>query len=126
MGRCAVRPVDSVAIRKQVMTIARIIEPGLSQTNNVNIRGTNIVIEFKLFSPEASNVLIVDAVGIGMRLSQACHVTDIAIGHDQTVGYGSTSATSSSPVGSTGEMEADGIPASGATGVKCWSGVSLP
>jgi hypothetical protein len=30
MGRCTVRPVNSVAIWKQVVTIARIIEPRLS------------------------------------------------------------------------------------------------
>jgi hypothetical protein len=113
MGRCTVRPVNSVAIRKQVVTIARIIEPGLSQTNNVKIRGTNIVVEFKLFCPEDSNVLIVEAEGadgIGMRRGQASHVPDIAIRHGQTMEYGSASATSS-PVGLIGEMEADGIPA---------------
>jgi hypothetical protein len=94
MGRCTIRPVNSVAIRKQVVTTARIIEPGLSQTNNV--------VQLKLFRPEASNALIVDAEGadgMGMRRSQASHITDIGISHGQTAGCGSASATSSSPVG---------------------------
>jgi hypothetical protein len=112
MGRCTVRPVNSIAIRKQVVTIAQIIESGLSQANNVKIRGTNIV---KLFCPEAYNVLI-DAEGVDGMGSQASHVTDVAISHGQTA----ISATSSSPIGLIGEMVADGIPASGAMGVTWW------
>jgi hypothetical protein len=71
-----------------------------------------------LFCPEASNVLIVDAEGVegmGMRRSQASHVTDIVISHSQTVGCVNASASPLLPKGLIEEIDADGIPASGAT-----------
>jgi hypothetical protein len=42
-----------------IVTLA--IQPCLGQTNYVKIGRANIVIKFKLFGPETSNVLIVNA-----------------------------------------------------------------
>jgi phosphoribosylamine-glycine ligase len=40
--------------------IAQVVESCLGQTNYVEIGGAHVVIKFKLFGPEASNILIVD------------------------------------------------------------------
>jgi hypothetical protein len=39
--------------------IAQVVEPGLGQTNYVEIGGSHVVIKFKLLGPETSNILIV-------------------------------------------------------------------
>jgi hypothetical protein len=43
-----------VSVRKLI--IAQVVDPCLRQANFVKIRGTHIVIKFKLLGPETSNI----------------------------------------------------------------------
>jgi hypothetical protein len=48
--------------------VTLVIQPRLGQTNDVKIGHANIVIKFKLFVPETSNILIVNAE----RVAEIC------------------------------------------------------
>jgi hypothetical protein len=65
-----VRPVNGMSFWKRVMTIIRVIKRSLSETINVELGGNNIIMEFQLFGPETSNILVVNtklAAGLGKK-----------------------------------------------------------
>jgi hypothetical protein len=105
--------------------VAKVVEPCVRQTNDVEIGGAHVVIKFKLLGHETSNVFIINVetvAEIRMRHSRIIYTWIVEIGHDQV-----DVELPPLPAGFAAELlPVAGSPASCVLRVTIWSGVSLP